>query len=586
LVTFQEISPADFFYRNRDIAGFTNPSRAIFVSIRELVENSLDSADQLNVPPEVYVRLSEENGVTTTTDSGNGVYTLKIMDNGSGIAARHIPSAFAQVLFGSNYKLKQARGTFGLGGTMAILYGQITTHKPVIIKSSTGGSKVYEFKMMIDIQRNRPLILDRKTRRNSEKWRGTIVEYSLEGDYYRAMSKILEYLKQTALVTPYADIRFIDPKGRLYMFTRATTKMPPPPTETNAHPYGVDVETLQRLIRITNCRNLLDFMRKHFHRVGQGTSLSFLDFAGFVRTPDPKRLKPELIARLLERINKSKKFRKIFGKVTAEQIKASLKKTKTQNMIDFLKSSFPNVDRTIILRLLASAGLVRTKNPKKLKPNEIVRLVRMMKNYPDFLPPDASCLSPLGEDLLRAGILKELKPEFIAVSQRKPATYAGHPFIVETAIAYGGDIPKKDDIVVYRFANKIPLLYDEASDVSVRVIKGINWRRYKVAPGMPLAILVHLCSTKVPYKTVGKEFIADRPEVKAEILNGIREVARRLQTFLAKREHVAKEKKRLSVFSKYLPKIARFSTDLAGKTETPDIELLLKSVRKYETEGA
>ncbi len=585
MVTFQEISPADFFYRNRDIVGFTNPSRAIFVSIRELVENSLDSADQLNVLPEVYVRLSEEDA-STTPESGNGVYRLMIMDNGSGISARHIPSAFGQVLFGSNYKLKQARGTFGLGGTMAILYGQITTHKPVIIKSSTGGSKVYEYKLMIDIQRNRPLILDRKTRRNKEQWRGTIVEYSLEGDYYRAMSKILEYLKQTALVTPYADIKFVDPKGRLYLFRRATTKMPPPPTETLTHPYGVDVETLQRIIRVTDCRNLLDFMRKHFHRVGQGTSLNFLDFAGFIRTADPKRLKPEDVARLVESINKSKNFRKFFGKLSEEQIKGLLKKTKSQNLLDFLKSSFPNVGRAIILRLLSAAGFVRTKNPKKLKPSEIVRLVRMMKQFTGFLPPDAGCLSPLGEDLLRAGILKELKPEFIAVSQRKPSTYAGHPFIVETAIAYGGDIPKKDDIVVYRFANKIPLLYDEASDVSVRVIRSMNWRRYKVASGMPLAILVHLCSTKVPYKTVGKEFIADRPEVKIEILNGIREVARRLQTFLAKREHVANERKRLSVFSKYLPKIARFSTALAGKTEEPDIELLLKSVRKYEEEGS
>ncbi|MEJ2280331.1 MAG: DNA topoisomerase VI subunit B [Candidatus Bathyarchaeota archaeon] len=585
MVTFQEISPADFFYRNRDIAGFTNPSRAIFVSIRELVENSLDSADQINAPPEVYVRLSEENGVATTTESGNGVYSLKIMDNGSGIAARHIPSAFGQVLFGSNYKLKQARGTFGLGGTMAILYGQITTHKPVLIRSSTGGSKVYEYKMMIDIQRNRPLILDRKTRRNSEKWRGTIVEYSLEGDYYRAMSKILEYLKQTALVTPYADIRFVDPKGRLYMFTRATTKMPAPPTETLAHPYGVDVETLQRLIRVTNTRNLLDFMQKHFHRVGKGTSLSFLDFAGFVRTANAQKLKPEDIDRLIETIKKSKKFRTFFGKSSDETIKDVLKKTKSQKILEILEKAFPDVERTIILRLLTSAGLVRTKNPKKLRPDEIVKLVRMMKRFDSFLPPDASCLSPLGEDLLKTGILKELKPEFIAVSQRKPSTYAGHPFIVETAIAYGGEIPKKDDITVYRFANKIPLLYDEASDVSVRVIRGINWRRYKVSSGMPLAILIHLCSTKVPYKTVGKEFIADRPEVKAEILNGIREVARRLQTFLAKREHVAKEKKRLSVFSKYLPKIARFSTDLAGKSDTPNIDLLLKSVRKYDSEG-
>jgi DNA topoisomerase-6 subunit B len=582
LVTFQEISPADFFYRNRDIAGFTNPSRAVFVSVREIVENSLDSADQINVNPEIYVRLSEEEKNNSTTESGNGVYRLMVMDNGSGIAARHIPSAFGQVLFGSNYKLKQARGTFGLGGKMSILYGQITTHKPVFIRSSTGGTKIYEFKMMIDIQRNRPLILDRKTRRNKEKWRGTIVEYSLEGDYNRAMSKILEYLKQTALVTPYADIKFVDPKGRLYMFNRVTTKMPPPPTETLAHPYGVDVETLQRLIRVTNCRNLLAFMRKHFHRVGAGTSLNFLDFAGFIRTPDPKRLKSEVVARLVKTNNKSKKFRKYFGRIDEKKFNVLLKKTKKQNMIDLMKYQFPKVDRSIILRLLGLSGYIKTKNPKKLKPSEIVKLVRMMKRFSDFLPPDASCLSPLGEDLLRAGILKELKPEFIAVSQRKPSTYSGHPFIVETAIAYGGNISKKDDIVVYRFANKIPLLYDEASDVSVRVIRSINWRRYKVSSGMPLAILVHLCSTKVPYKTVGKEFIADRPEVKSEILNGIREVARRLQVFLTKREYVAKEKKRLSVFSKYLPKIAQFSTELAGKNEIPDIDLLLKSVRKYD----
>jgi DNA topoisomerase-6 subunit B len=507
------------------------------------------------------------------------------MDNGSGIAARHIPSAFGQVLFGSNYKLKQARGTFGLGGKMSILYGQITTHKPVIIKSSTGGSKVYEFKLMIDIQRNRPLILDRKTRRNKENWRGTIVEYSLEGDYYRAMSKILEYLKQTALLTPYAAIKFVDPKGRLYMFNRATTKMPPPPTETLAHPYGVDVETLQRLIRDTTSKNLLDFMRKHFHRVGQGTSLNFLNFAGFIKTPDPRRLKVEGVERLVKTNNKSKKFKKFFGKISEEKLKAALKKTKKQNMLEFLKAVYPKVDEGVILHLLSSSNMIRTKNPKKLKPPEIVRLVRMMKRFTDFLPPDASCLSPLGEDLLRTGILKELKPEFTAVSQRKPATYAGHPFIIETAIAYGGEIPRKDDIVVYRFANRIPLLYDEASDVSVRVIRSINWRRYKVSSGMPIAILVHLCSTKVPYKTVGKEFIADRPEVKAEVLNGIREVARRLQTFLAKREHVAKEKKRLSVFAKYLPKIARFSTDLAGKTQEPNIEVLVKSVRKYDKEG-
>src|SRR4030043_2369158 len=101
---------------------------------------------------------------------------------------------------------------------------------------------------------------------------------------------------------------------------------------------------------------------------------------------------------------------------------------------------------------------------------------------------------------------------------------------------------------------------------------------------MPVETVVHICSTKVPYKTGGKEFIADRPEVRREIANGLREVARQIQLFLSKREHVDKERKRLGVFSKYLPRIAEFSTKLAGKEKQPDIEKLLVSVKKYGAE--
>ena len=505
-ITFEEISASDFFYRNRDIAGFTNPSRAIFAAVRELVENSLDAAESLKIPPDIYVRLSYEGEATKETQ----IYKLRVEDNGIGVPTRHIPSAFGQVLFGSKYKLKQQRGTFGLGGKMAILYGQITTHQPAYIASSTGTVKIYMYKLMIDIQRNRPIILDRKVLLNKEQWRGTIVEFCLEGDYLRAMPKILEYFKQTAMMNPYANLTFVDPKGRLYKFTRVTKEMPQPPKETKPHPYGVDVELLQRLIEITPYRNMLEFLRSHFHRVGETTAHKFLEFS----------------------------------------------------------------------------NISPSKNPKKLSHEEIVRLMHMLKKFREFLPPDAGCLSPLGEELLRAGMLKELKPEFTVVHQRKPATYAGHPFIVEAGIAYGGEIPQRGGFLIYRFANRIPLLYDEASDVSVKVINSMNWRRYKVSPDMPIAILVHICSTKVPYKTVGKEFIADRPEVRREIANGLREVARQVQRFLTRREHVDRERKRLGVFGKYLPKIAQFSAELAGKEKLPDIEKLLKSVRKFGAEEA
>jgi DNA topoisomerase VI subunit B len=502
--TFEEMSASDFFYRNRDIAGLSNPSRSIFVAVREAVENSLDAAESQKIPPDIYVRLSFEAEATKDTQ----VYKLRVEDNGSGIPPRFIPSAFGQVLYGSKYKLKQARGTFGLGGKMAVLYGQITTHQPVLVTSSTGQEKIYSFKLMIDIQRNKPIILDRKVMINKDGWRGTIIEFTLEGDYLRAMPKIIEYFKQTAMVNPYANLTFVDPKGRLYKFIRATSTMPEPPKETMPHPYGVDVELLQRLIQITEFTNMSSFLRGHFHRVGEITAQKFLEFA----------------------------------------------------------------------------GIAANKNPKKLTHEEIVRLMQNLKKYKEFLPPDANCLSPLGEELLKAGVMKELNPEYLVVHQRKPSTYAGHPFIVEMAMAYGGDVPKRGNFVIYRFANKIPLLYDEASDVSYRVISAMNWRRYKVLPDMPIAIVVHICSTKVPYKTVGKEFISDRPEVRREEANALREVARQLQHFLARQEHVHMEKKRLGIFSKYLPKIAEFSTTLAGETKRPDIEKLLKSVQKYGAE--
>lgn len=496
--TFEEISAADFFYRNRDIAGFTNPTRAIFAAVREIVENSLDAAESLKTPPDVYVRLS----YTDQSEGKTDVYTLRVEDNGIGVPPKHIPSAFGQVLFGSKYKPRQQRGTFGLGGKMAILYGQITTHRPAHIVSSTGSSKIYSYKLMMDIKRNRPVILDRKVRMNKKRWRGTIVEFTLEGHYSRAMPKILEYFKQTAMANPYANLTFVDPRGRLYKFDRVTRKMPDPPEETLPHPYGVDVELLQRLIEVTPHRNMHDFLKNHFHRVGEITASKFLEFSN---------MKP-------------------------------------------------------------------TKNPKELSHQEVVMLMRRMKKFDHFLSPDASCLSPLGEDLLKAGISKELNPDFVAVQQRKPSAYAGHPFIVETAIAFGGGVPKDENFLVYRFANKIPLLYDEASDVSVRVINSIHWQRYKVKPGDPVAMMVHICSTKIPYKTVGKEFIADRPEVKKEIANGLRAVGRRLKRFLTKRERVKRKRKRINVFKRYLPKIAQFSTQLAGKEEKPDIEKLLEGV--------
>lgn len=507
--TFMEISPADFFYRNRDLAGFNNPARALYSAIRELLENSLDACELHGIPPKIFLRLSLEG---EEKEEGEGAtYRLRIMDNGSGVPPEYIPSAFGQILFGSKYKLRQVRGTFGLGGKMALLYGQVTTNSIARILSSVGEEEIHEFDIRIDIQRNKPEILKKKIHKNGDKWHGTIVEFTLNGDYTRAMPKILEYLRQTAMVNPYADIVFTDSRGRLYMFESVTSKMPEPSKEVLPHPHGCDVETLRRMISGTHCENVLSFLVEHFHRVGRKTAQHFLDYA----------------------------------------------------KIDFdLK-------------------------PRKLIPDEIVRIVQMMQGFGGFLPPDASCLSPLGKELLEAGIKKELNPEFVYVEQKGPSAYSGFPFIVEVGVVYGGNIPVNPGFTLFRFANKIPLLYDEASDVSRKIInEKRDWKRYRITPEMPVAFIVHICSTKVPYKTVGKEYIADRPEIEREIKNGINSVARRLSHFLSRKISVEHEMRRINVFSKYLPKIAEFSTDLSGKEKVPDVKSLLTSLGRYKQENA
>lgn len=498
-VVFTEISPSEFFYRNRDLAGFSNPTRALYSAVRELVENSLDACEQFGILPEVQVTLSplEQDRFDPK------VYQIKVKDNGPGIDPKYVPEALGRVFYGSKFKLRQSRGMFGMGGTMAILYGQITTNIPVRIWTCIDGKNLHYFKLMIDIQHNKPIVLEKNTIKVNEGT-GMTVELSLIGDYSRSSVKIVEYFKQTAMVTPYANLYFTDPHGREWIFERNITSMPPPPRVTLPHPYGIDVEALRRIIRESKQENLLRFMSKNFHRVGERIALKFLNFAGF----EPKR------------------------------------------------------------------------NPKSLTNSEIVKLANAMRKFDGFLQPDASCLSPLGEELLKAGIEKELRPEFVAVVTRTPSAYSGYPFIVEVGLAYGGKyIPP--GLTLYRFANRIPLLYDEASDVAWKVIKeDIDLRRYKVTSDTPLAVITHICSTKVPYKTVGKEFVADRPEVERELRNALREVLRKLSIYLSKKGSIEKAKKRLNIYAKYLPLIARFATELAGKRKPPHYRVLLSNFHK------
>jgi len=255
-----------------------------------------------------------------------------------------------------------------------------------------------------------------------------------------------------------------------------------------------------------------------------------------------------------------------------------------KNIKAFMMEHFQGISRTTADKFLEAANVNGKTNPKALSPDDIVRLVRTARDFNEFKRPDPSCLSPIGEELLETGMRKELglsESDFLKVIQRKPATYLGFPFVIEAAIAHGRSIARqtKGGITIYRFANRIPLLFDESSGVVWKVVnKLINWGTYKVSSDTPLVAVVHVCSTKIPYKTVGKEYIADQPEVEKEITNALRNAARSLRLYISRSIRLAKEKRRLNIFEKFLPKIAEFSTKLSDQREIPDIQPLLEVV--------
>ena len=604
--TFSQISPSEFFYRNRDLAGFSNPTRSLYTSVREFVENALDACDQKGVLPDVHISIKALDPEQIDPQQ----YILTVKDNGPGIEPKHVPLAFGTVLYGSKFGLKQARGMFGLGATMAILYGQITTNKPVTVKSSADGKTQDEFVLLLDIQKNKPIILKHTTKEASKT--GLSVSIVLEGDYSKAGTKIRDYVSQTSLITPYASIIFEDPAGEKFHYPRIVREMPPPPTIIKPHPHGIDVETIRRMIvdthyqipvvdnkMIAKVRSELGLQKKNLNSKGildraqkrwSGLSrpvrtviamMSFLnlDFDGLskIRIDDLDIANKKLTywnfgesqSHVVELDPESPYYKQLANTIQGDTLNS------------FLTKGFQRVGPTTADKFLEFAKFKPEKRIGSMTNEELVRLSDSLQKFEEFLSPDPSCLAPLGEEPLSKGIMKFFNPEFASVMQRSASAYSGFPFIVEMGIAYGGDIPPKG-LQVYRFANRIPLLYDEGSDVVLKVVNELDWSRYKVKGEPPLVIVSHICSTRIPYKTVGKENVADRPELERELKNALQYLARKLATHVSRQGMADMAKKRANLYSKYIPLIAQFATELSGKKNEPNYKQLVKKGSELE----
>jgi len=607
---FNQISPSEFFYSNRDLAGFSNPTRSLYTAVREFVENALDACDQKGILPDVHLIIK----AVDPDKPDPKPYILTVKDNGPGIDAEHIPLAFGTVLYGSKFGLKQARGMFGLGATMAILYGQITTNKPVIVKSSADGKIQNQFEILLDIQKNKPVIVKHNTKEITKK--GLSVSICLEGDYSKAGNKIRDYVYETSLITPYASITFDDPKGQKFSHPRFVKDIPPPPTIIRPHPHGIDVERIRRMIVESQFEiPTIDDAMIEKVRKDLGLSVKKLSFTSIMEKAKKKwknlprqvRVVIALMSFLkmdFEKLNKikiedidmpnKKLFYWDFGDSQSKSVdmdpesqyyKQLTNTVQGEPLTTFLTKRFQRVGPTTAVKFAAFAKLKPEKRMGTLTNQELVNLSDALQKFEDFMSPDSSCLAPLGAEPLEKGIKKFFNPDFVAVVQRPASAYSGFPFIIEMGIAYGGDI-KTGGPHVYRYANRIPLLYDEGSDVVIKVVNDTDWGRYKVKGEPPFIIVSHICSTRIPYKTAGKENVADRQEIERELRLALQFLSRKLSSFMSKRGQAEMAKKRANLYAKYIPMIAEFCTELSGKKKEPNYKKMLQTEIESENKKA
>eukprot|EP00752_Nemacystus_decipiens_P009889 g8822.t1 len=562
-------SPAEFFADNQNIAGFDNAGKSLYTTIRELVENSLDAAESIGALPEISLTIEEfteaefnehrgmdnrdivdaglfqsSGGKKSTVKTSKAApkppaatpdgasadvsnpaedpegssaaaaaadikgkkgrskgdslyYRVKCKDNGVGMPHDKIPDMLGVVLSSSKYGVRQARGKYGMGAKMALIWSKKSTGLPIQVVSgcSTDLKDAPGFLtkcvLDIDIYKNRPSIHEHVKLPNPEGWRGTEMTVCVSGNWPTYKSRVLQYLQQLAIITPYAQLELeyhnhANPKKDLTaVYRRRSEQMPPLAYEVKHHPGSVNNLLVQQLIHRTKCKDLVGFLMK---------DLSSID----------RPLSERIIAELGE-------------------------------------------------------GFHPKMAPSELSVKMVSRLTQMLKDVKRFKPPDGACLSPAGEYNLRLGIMKEMQPLYVATYSEKAAVLEGHPFIVEAGVSLGG-AEVKEGVNVYRFANRIPLLFEGGSDVVTKVaFKRINWSSYKIDHKRDkIGVFVSTVSTKVPFKGTSKEYIGDdTEEIKKAVKHALQQCCLTLKGHLLKRNALRDQKERKKVLTKYIPDVSR-----------------------------
>ncbi|HVX02992.1 MAG TPA: DNA topoisomerase VI subunit B [Nitrososphaera sp.] len=548
-VKYDKKAESEFFVDNSALAGFTG-ERILYMAVRELIENSLDSCESSHILPRISLSLR-------MVDPANEMWAITCQDNGIGIPSDKVPVAVCSFLTSGKYVEKQQRGLFGVGLKMIAAFSTKDTDHPLKVwsKSPEEEGEEYYFELRTDISTNRPIVL---SKRQIKEGAGDAKINGDSGFRVEAMlraklspitkSRIYDYISQTSVVNPYAHIEFETDDGKV-TFDRRTDRMPEPAKEVLPHPADMDLKTLKKAI--------MNFMNQ---------------------------------------------------------------KTTLQGV---LSDSFQKLSSDKARQIILDAGL-DNKPADKYDEHELIKVVNICKQT-KFHMPNTDHLSPIREDILTAGMTQQytiimsrdenaqqqgtqqqpqlsvrvLKPSLTAYSSRT-CVINNRPTIVECGIAYGGDI---GSFKLYRFANKIPLLYDEGSDVAREVVSEVEINKMGISKKevkeqfanpdaksdravelLPLHIFFHICSTKIPYKTAGKESIASEGELKRYMKACLSDLYRKVSAQIRKELRIKEAQSRLSLYKYYIPLIVSAISE-SIKVDPEKLELAFTQLAEKHVAG-
>jgi DNA topoisomerase-6 subunit B len=574
----KDIAVSEFFAKNRHLLGFDNPRKALLTTVKEAVDNSLDACEEAGILANVAVIIEDLQPDRPPT-AKQSRYRVSVIDNGPGIVRKQVENVFGRLLYGSKFhRLKMSRGQQGIGISAAGMYGLITTGKPMVIHTRPHARKdAHHIELAMNTKTNRAEVtIDKETDDfppqrfravnagtrdpgflNPEDFiTGTSVSIELEGRYHKGRGSVDEFLELCAIANPHARITFVPPtrvsaddQEELPLGNAARGAVPAEESSVTA-PAGVD-PTLA-----TSERDGVIFFPRGTDQLPPETKEI---------QPHPKGIELGILIQMLKDFEDANR-----GGGT---------------LFNFLQEKFCRVSSGKASEFCKAIGVHSRTKVGDLEPHQVEKLFKVFQESKLPSPP-TDCLAPIGVRQLLAGMLKGVKAEFYAASSREADVYRGRPFQIEAAIAFGGELPADDTARVIRFANRVPLLFQQSACSSFKAVAETGWRNYNLSqprgsvPVGPLVILIHMASVWVPFTSESKEAIADYDEIRKEMKLALMECGRKLGAYLRKRQKMQRQAARRDVFERYIGEISKAIHAINGADAKKLYDKLLAEARK------